>query len=322
VLKTRLLSHEGRIVLINTRWSEDDVIGRLLDRTNDYYSAAEAKKWKQISLPALAKEDDVLGRKPGEALWPEKFPAHYLLELRDADPRGFQALYMSSPTPEKGNFFDGDRIRTYVRPTDRPPNDELRFYCASDHAVSTKQDRDKTVLLPVGIDADDNIWVLDDVFWKRAETDVVIEAMIDLMAKYRPQMWFAERGHISKSIGPFLRKRMVERGTYCTVEEIVPVMDKASRAQSIRGRISMGKVYLPSYAPWFMEMKDEILKFPYGAHDDVVDALAYVGLGLAIQHGASRPVKKEQGPKEYTFAWLKAQTRAQEKARSTRNGGW
>jgi hypothetical protein len=322
VLKTRLLSHTGSIVLINTRWSEDDVIGRLLDKLNPSYSAPEAKKWKQISLPALAREDDVLGRKVGEALWPDKFPREYLLELRDADPRGFQALYMSAPSPEKGAFFDGDKLRTYVRPTDRPPMDRLRFYCASDHAVSTKQDRDKTCLLTVGIDEDDNIWLMDDIQWGRWDTDVVVEKMIDMMAKYKPIMWFAERGHISKSIGPFLRKRMLERGVFCGIDEIVPVLDKMSRAQSIRGRISMGKVYAPSFAPWFIEFKDQLLKFPYGANDDAVDALAYIGLGIDIQHGARVAKKKDTGPAEYTLGWVKNQTRIQERERRFRNGGW
>jgi hypothetical protein len=322
VLKTRLLSHRGKILIINTRWTEDDIIGRLLDKTNSYFSAPEAKKWKQISLPALAKENDVLGRKVGEALWPEKFPREYLLELRDADPRGFQALYMSSPTPDKGNFFDGDKIRTYTRPTDRPPNDELRFYCASDHAVSTKQDRDKTCLLTVGIDADDNIWLMDDIFWQRSSTDVVVEAMIDIMEKYRPLFWFAERGHISKSIWPFLNKRMLERRVFCSFDQIVPVQDKMTRAQAIRGRISMGKVYLPSFAPWFMDFKQELLRFPFGQHDDAVDAMAYIGLGMAIQHGMARAAKKDSGPKPYTLGWIKKETRAQEKLRAARNGGW
>lgn len=242
--------------------------------------------------------------------------------MREADPRGFQALYQGSPTPEKGNFFDGDRIRLYTRPTDRPPDDQLRFYCASDHAVSTKQDRDKTCLLPVGVDADDNIWIMDSVEWGRWDTEVVVEKMIDMMARYKPLMWWAEKGHISKSIGPFLRKRMLERGVFTALNEITPVQDKQTRAQSIQGRIAMGKVYFPSYAPWFEEARDQILKFPFGAHDDLVDALAYIGLGLAVQVRArpSKPI--ETGPKEWTMGWIKDQTRRAEKARAAKNGGW
>jgi len=322
VLKTRLMTATGAIIIIQTRWHEDDLVGRITDPMNACYSAAEAKKWRLIDLPALAKENDVLGRKVGEALWPERFPVTYLHELREADGRGFQALYQGSPTPEKGNFFSADKMRVYTRPTDRPPNSELRFYCASDHAVSTKQDRDKTCLVTVGIDADDNIWLIDNIEWGRWETDVVVEKMINIMEQYKPLMWFAERGHISKSIGPFLRKRMLERNTFCAIDEIVPVQDKQTRAQSLRGRIAMGKVYFPSYATWYPELYDQILKFPFGANDDAVDSLAYIGLGLALQVRARPQKAAERGPAPYTLGWIKKQSRDAERDRRARNGGW
>ncbi len=321
-MKTRLLSSTGAIVIILTRWHEDDLVGRITDPHNSCYSASEAKKWRIIDLPALAKEKDVLGRKEGEALWPDRFPTSYLHEMREADPRGFQALYQGSPTPDKGNFYDGDRLRVYVRPTDRPPNDQLRFYVASDHAVSTKQDRDKTAIIPVGVDEHDNIWILDDVEWGRWDTDVVVEKMLKLMRKYKPLYWWAERGHISKSIGPFLRKRMLEESTFVTIDEIVPINDKMSRAQSMQARVAMGKVYMPSYAPWYSEARDQLLKFPYASHDDFCDALSYVGLGLSktVKPRMATPVKK--GPSTGTLGWVKEQTKRQSRERALKYGGW
>ena len=211
VAKTRLLSHVGWIVIIQTRWSEDDLVGRLTDPLNPSYSPVEGPKWKIIDLPAIAGEQDPLGRKEGEALWPERFPIGYLEDMRAGDPRGFQALYQGSPTPDKGNFFPADKIMTYRR-GDLPPIDRLRFYAASDHAVSSRQERDKTCLLVVALDEDENLWVMPDLVWGRYPTDQIVERMIDLMDAHKPLHWWAERGHISRSIGPFLRKRMLERG--------------------------------------------------------------------------------------------------------------
>lgn len=322
VAKTRLMTKDGAVVIIQTRWHEDDICGRITDRQNPSFSSMEAKRWKIIDLPALARENDVLGRKEGEALWPSRFPTEYLYELRDADPRGFQALYQGSPTPESGNFFDISKIRTYNRPTDRPSNDQLRFYAASDHAVSTKQDRDKTCLLVFGVDEHDNIWIMDDCFWQRSPSDVVVERMIDLGAKYKPLFWWAERGHISKSIGPFLNKRKMERNVHFATFELVPVQDKQQRAQSIAGRLSMGMVYFPSYAPWFMEAKDQIAKFPFGVHDDFVDALAWAGLGLALQVGAASKSKKKDGPKRGTLGWLKDNSKFHERRNRPLMGGY
>jgi predicted phage terminase large subunit-like protein len=305
VAKTRLLSSVGWIVIIQTRWHEDDLVGRLTDPQNPDYSPTEGPKWKIIDLPALSLgSGDPLGRPQGAALWPARFPVQYLEEMRSADPRGFQALYQGSPTPEKGNFFPADKIKTYSR-GQRPPNDKLRFYAASDHAVSTTQDRDKTCCVIVGVDEDQNLWVMEDIVWARLSTDIVVERMIDLMAKYKPLYWWAERGHISKSIGPFLRKRMMERATFCSVCEVTPVHDKKSRAQSIMARMAMGLVYFPSFAPWWMEARQELLQFPFGARDDLVDALAWIGTGLGAQSAPKIARPKKPAPLVGTLAWVK-----------------
>jgi predicted phage terminase large subunit-like protein len=304
VARTRLLTSKGWIVLINTRWHEDDVVGRLTDPHNPSYSITEAKKWRIVDLPALARDKDPLGRKEGQALWPQRFPVDYLEDLREADPRGFQSLYQGSPTPDKGNFFPGDCMMTY-RPNEMPKHDELRFYAASDHAVSTAQDRDKTCLAVIGVDKDSNIWVMPEMVWGRYSTDFVVEKMIDLIAKYKPVYWWAERGHISKSIGPFLRKRMLERSIFGNIVEMTPTHDKKTRAQAIAARMAQRLVYFPSFAPWWAEARNELLKFPFGTHDDFADTMAWVGLGLSMQAIPVRKKPVDAGPKVGTLAWIK-----------------
>jgi predicted phage terminase large subunit-like protein len=150
--------------------------------------------------------------------------------------------------------------------------------------------------------------------------------MLRMMKAHRPLFWWAERGHISKSIGPFLRKRMLETHVYCSLIEMQPIADKQTRAQSIQGRLSMGKVRFPERAPWWPAARDQMLKFPYDAHDDFVDALAYIGLGLTLQVPAGSRLQDEAGdrPLENTYGWLKAQREQAE--RSVRlgfsSGGW
>jgi hypothetical protein len=96
-----------------------------------------------------------------------------------------------------------------------------------------------------------------------------------------------------------------------------------SRAQSILGRIAMGKVYWPNFAPWWAVAQKELLQFPYGARDDLVDTISYIGLGLAHQ----QPLKKRTtAPKVVvtgTLGWVKEQTMQDERRRRmVRNGGW
>lgn len=310
VAMTRLMTKFACVVVVHTRWHEDDLIGRITDPTNPCYSEEEAAKWKIINLPAIARDNDPLGRAPGEALWPERFDLDFLNAAKQLDGKGFSALYQQQPTPEDGDLFRADWICTYEK-SKLPP--DLRIYAASDHAIGTDKTRnDSTVMIVGGVDSYGDLYILD-VWWEKAGSDKQVEAMLRLAKQWKPILWFAEKGHISKAIGPFLRKRMQEERQYFTVEEVTPVTNKVQRAQSIMGRMSMKKVKFPKNAHWFMDARDELLKFPNARHDDFVDALAW--LGRAVDRMAmpttARPANDE--PKYGTLGWLKADAAHREK---------
>lgn len=313
-MSTRLMSDTGAIIIIMTRWHEDDLVGRLTDPANPHYNEQEAEQWKIINIPAIAEDDDVLGREPGQALWPEKFGLDYLESFRRRNPVGFSALYQQRPTPADGDFFKAEMLATYM-PQECPPLDRLRIYAASDHAVGTKQNNDYTVLLIVGVDELGNIWLLD-CWRKRAPTDKVVEAMVALMKRWKPIVWWAERGHITQSIGPFLFRRMREERVYVNIQEQTPKADKQARAQSISGRAAMGMVRFPKTQHWCEDARQECMKFPGGRHDDFVDALAHIGLGLDKIIAPPAELEKRPGPQWGTLGWVKAdQKRAEEKKR-------
>ena len=322
VLRYRMMTQDAALVIIATRWNEDDIIGRHIDPTNPYFNQEEAESWRIINLPALAEEDDPLGRELDQPLWPARFDTAFLLEQRRADARGFTALYQGRPTPAEGAFFKSDFIRTYNKMSDLPHADAMRYYGASDFAVATKQENDKSCHLIVGVDENDNIWIMPDLVWSRMPSDMSINAVIHLMSKYRPMMWWAEKGVIAKSIGPFLRKRMLEKRVFCSIDEIAPIADKLARAQSINARMSMGRVYFPRFARWFADARDQLLKFPHSGFDDFVDTLSLIGLGLMKQIPAKmKPKAMPDGAPMFTLAWVKENTkRAEREARM--DGGW
>jgi predicted phage terminase large subunit-like protein len=255
-------------VLIQTRWHVDDLAGRLLK--------AEGDQWEVVKLPMEARENDPLGRAVGDRLWPEYFTKE-MCETAKKNPKVWSSLYQQEPTPETGDFFKAEWLREY-RMGDLPAN--LRIYAASDHAISLKQDADRTCMGCIGVDDKDNIYVLPDIFWKRASADEQVRAMIDMGKRRKPLVWWAEKGHISKSLGPFLRERMEAEQIYFYINEVTPVRDKQTRAQSIAGRSAMGKVFFPADAHWWPEARTELLSFPAGTHDDFVDWIAHIGMGL------------------------------------------
>jgi predicted phage terminase large subunit-like protein len=94
-----------------------------------------------------------------------------------------------------------------------------------------------------------------------------------LVKKWRPAFWAEENGQITSRVGPFLERRAIEQHAYTHREQFPSRVDKAVRAQSIRGRMAMLGLYVRQGAPWFADLRAELLSFPAGTHDDQVDAL-------------------------------------------------
>lgn len=248
----------GAIVLINHRMHEDDLTGALLAQ-----QAAGGDEWEVVEMPAISPE--------GEALWPDAYPLPALEQIRRTTiPRFWSALYQQQPAPEEGEYFKREWFRWY---TEAPKH--LRKYGASDYAV-TADGGDYTVHVVVGIDPEDNLYVLD--MWRaRAQSHIWVEEFLNLIDRHKTLNWAEEQGQIIKSLGPFIDKRMRERKVYARREQMTSVADKATRCRSFQGRAAMGKVYLPQSAPWVADMLAELTSFPAGKHDDQVDALGLIG---------------------------------------------
>lgn len=311
-LLTRRHSDRSRFVMSQTRWTEDDPVGRIIDKTSPHYSARLAEGFQIINLPALAEDDDPLGRPPGAPLWPERFGVKYLEEMREANAAAFSSLYQCSPAPEDGVFFRADELHEYDH-HELPK--KLTKYVVSDHAVGTLQMNDPTCIVPFGVCEEGNAWILPNIVWKRIDAAAAVTEMLEVIRTHNPVFWYAEKGHITKAIGPFLRKRMEEEQVYCPIMEEHPAADKLQRATSARGRAAQGRIRFPRQASWWPRAKVEMLKFPNGRHDDFVDCISMIGLKIKSQvgPGASKP---DNAPKPGTFGHLKAQWASEDRSRN------
>ncbi len=156
-----------------------------------------------------------------------------------------------------------------------PNRDSLHVYGASDYAT-TDEGGNFTVHIVAGVDPEHNIYILD--LWRgRTSSDKWVEIFCDLVAEWKPVGWAEETGQIRAGVGPFLHKRMMERQIYIARAQFPTRGSKEIRAQSIRGRMAMGKVFFPIAKPFFAEMKRELLTFPAGKSDDIVDAMGLLG---------------------------------------------
>ncbi len=290
----------GFIVVIQTRWHEEDLAGKLLEAEEE-----GGDVWHKVHFPAINEK--------GEALWPDEYPVKHFDRIRalpDMTARMFNALYQGNPLPEEGNLFQDSWFKTYAK---MPDTGRMRIYGASDYAV-TYGGGDYTVHVVVGVDADDHIWVLD--FWRAQESsDVSVDAQLMLMDKWKTLIWAEESGQILKSIGPFLQKRQRELKAWGYRKQFSSASDKAQRAQSFVAAMASGRVSWPGSAPWYPALKSEFLKFPLGKNDDQVDAFSLVGrLISSMASGEKRPGPEGQmaairvgdgelpkGLRDYTF---------------------
>lgn len=265
-LNTRL-KPGGSKIIIATRWHEDDPIGRIL-------LSKDRENWDVINLPAIAEQEDILGRQPGEALWPDYITLKMLTDIRDSlnkeDIRMWNSLYQQKPTLDSGFYF----IKEWMQYINKLP-EGLDYYGASDYAVSEGKG-DYTVHAIIGYDAkNDDIYIVK-IWRERTTPDVWVEEFINLALHYKTLVWAEESGQIIKSVDPFIVKELRNRNKFIFREQFTCAVDKAARARAFQAYMAQKKVYILN-DDWTDELTKEMLAFPNGRHDDQVDALGLIG---------------------------------------------
>ena len=267
-LYTRLMP-DGAIVLMMTRWHEDDLAARV----------QQSEDWDVLCLPAISVVD-------GEerALWPEWYPLEKLHEARKVlPPRDWQALYQQEPRADVGTYI---KREWFEQRYDKAP-EAVNIYVVSDFAITEAKegrDPDYTEHGVFGLGADDKLHVLD--WWSgQTTTDVWVEELLRLIKKWKPLCWFGEGGVVGKAIEPIMIRMMRERRIYCRTERLSPIHDKATRGRAFQGRAHAGHVLFPR-TEWAERVINQCVAFPGGAHDDAFDVMAWMGLAIDQAHPA------------------------------------
>ena len=208
----------------------------------------------------------------GEPLWPEMFPLEEVLETkRDIPAREWQALYMGNPSPDSGSYFDASWLKHGIM----PPIEQMALYGASDYAM-TEGAGDFTVHLVVGIDAIGRMWVID--MWRKQTTTAQwTPPFVAMMKKYTPERWFGEKGQILKSTLPFIDMVRLENDAWTPFEAKASTVDKSARARGIQFRAERQGIWFQRGCPHEADIRKELLSFPVGKNDDIVDCFSLLG---------------------------------------------
>jgi predicted phage terminase large subunit-like protein len=300
-LYTRL-TPDGRIIIVMTRWHEDDLVGRLLKKEQEEIESGshQGERWTVINFPAIAEENDFLGREAGEPLWPQYgFDLARLEQIKaDVGSRVFNALYQQRPSAAEGQLFKRGWWRYYkVLP-------KLARKIISIDATFKDSDTSDFVSIQVWGKRGADMYLIDRVK-DRMDFVTTIQAVRNIVAKHPDaSMKLIEDKANGSAIISMLRR---EIGGIIPVN---PAGGKVARAYAVSPHIEAGNVYLPENKPWVHDFVEECAAFPNGQHDDDVDAMTQA-LNRFIYHSGTIPEEPDPDnptPQERHQKAIKAMT--------------
>lgn len=269
VFRTRA-QPDAAIVIIMTRWHEDDLVGRLLKQANE---DPESDQWEVLWFKAIEQNEEGAEL----ALWPARYPLDVLRKIRSTiGSRFFTSLYQGNPTVAEGQIIKREWWRYY---RERPAI--VRTIQSWDTAFKDKEMNDFSVC---GTWAETRGgYYLLDVWRGKVEFPELKRVAAGLYNRDRPDVVLIE----DKASGQSLIQEF-QRNTNIPVIPVKVDKNKVARANASTPLIEAGKVYLPENAPWLIDYIDELSAFPNAAHDDQVDmttqALEYLrGPGMEVE---------------------------------------
>lgn len=306
------LAPGGGVLGLMTWWHDDDWAGRIQQAMN----AGDGDKFEIIRYPAINEYGDEyvlpdetivqirdgepvpegsrLTRRQNTAVHPARYTTEAVQRIKrnliaGGQKRVWDALYQQNPVPDEGNFFSKEMFRYYGT---QPARQDLYVYQAWDFAISEGKESDYTVGVCIGQDHRDNLYLLDMRRFRSSDGGYIIDEILDFASTWNADLLGFEDGQIWKSLDFQFQKRCDERRQYPSHEILKPLTDKMVRANPLKGRMQLGKVYFDQHSPHFLDLHKEMLHFPAGKHDDQVDALSW-----AVRLTLTRAAPRREEPK-------------------------
>ncbi len=275
------------IVVIQQRWGSDDLPARLLE-------SAEGKEFLHVALPAIALENDPLGRKIGKSLWPSRWPLAELENQRVAmGSRAFETAYQGLVTPAEGNLIKREWLQYY----DQPPTEFTKVVCGIDAAAKTGIHNDESCIVKIGVTK--NGYYLLDCWTARVEFPDLLKRVIALEDEDpKPSVVYVEDASNATAM-----LQVLKTSSRIPVVGVTAKGSKLSRVEACTGVFESKKVFFPHEAPWLLTLEGQLLGFPGAKRDDAVDALC-----LGLSQVSNRKMSKNfwftfggNGPDEHYF---------------------
>ncbi len=268
----------ARILVIMTRWHPEDLAGRLLSTAAD----AKADQWEVLTLPAIA-EAEVPGdpRKPGEALWPERYPVEDLEKVKAANPTDWYSQYQQHPRPEGGVEWPDEFFGPGIWFDEWPKDIWLKAMALDPSKGKSDKIGDYSALVWGGLDRDKSptLWVDADL--ARRHVDKMVADAIRVYREFRPNGFALEVNGFQELLGSPLKVAAEGATLSLPLYGLNNTVPKVVRIRTLGSWLGQRKIRIrntPGGRLLVQQMKD----FPCGAHDDGPDGLEMMTRMLAF----------------------------------------
>lgn len=277
-LITRMMPNAS-ILIPMTRWHPLDIVGRVLALSK---ADANAAQYENLVLPALAKENDILGRQAGEALWPARFPRPFLISVKAVSSRYFDALYQQEPRSSDNQMFIDSDFRREVLPA------RVKGFWTFDLAAS-EENRSDYHALGRWQKHDDGTLHLTHVRRYRKGWNW-IKRFIETLLKLFPEDDFVFPTQTYEAL--MFKILRAQAGSDRLLAVSLGQEDKVERAQVLEDEVKEGRLFvvLGKDGTQFIE---EHCAFPEGAHDDFVDMSSVAAYHLGYNRKISAIIAKD-----------------------------
>lgn len=248
---------DGRIIVISQRLHDDDLPGYLMQKEAE----GLGEKWHRIIIPAIAEKDDAY-RKEGESFHEERFPIEFLRNLQNRDKVNFSCQYQQTPISKESQEFHEEWFRYY----EYIPMGG-RIFTACDPAFTKNKTSDYSAII-TGKFIEDKMYVIEYTL-ARLNPAELEDKLIYHIRKWQPEKVGIEAYQAQVTIGYSLKNRLLKEGLSTTIEDIRQSGDKLSKIRRLIPLYRNGQIY---HKAGMSELEEQLIKFPRGTHDDLVDS--------------------------------------------------
>ncbi len=291
-----LLEPNGKIIIIGTRWADADLYGWIMDKTSP------EKNYEKFDV--MVKQAYQGNMETGEnfqALFPQKFTREVLMDLKQSKgPIEFSAQYMNEPLPQESAKFKVDWFKRVYEDELKVRN--LNIFTMVDPAIGQLKTSDKTAIVTIAVDEYNN-WFVVNIIWDHMLPNQIIDAIFSNWEYHHPNKIGIELVAFQRSLQYALNDEMRRRNIFLPIVELKADRSKGERIEGLIPRYANGTIYHLEQCPFIQALEDELMRYPVGKHDDIIDALAY-GLQIAHQSRNNYVKNKYRDPEDKTRKYL------------------